>query len=56
MRQHLEGKKTTGLPEEWYEYRLARMFGWTPAQIADAPAHWSDWALAFAEIDRPPRG
>jgi hypothetical protein len=43
-------------PPEWDEYRLARLFGWTPQQIADAPGHWCDWALAFSQLEGWSRG
>lgn len=53
MRQLLEGKKVAGeVPEEFYEYRLARLFGWTKEEIDAAPAHWCDWALEISELER----
>jgi hypothetical protein len=51
VRQLLEGKKVLDVPDEFFEYRLARLFGWTKAQIDETPAHWSDWALAIADTE-----
>lgn len=32
----------------WMEYRLARLFGWTPDQMDSVPGEWVDWALQLA--------
>lgn len=59
MRGLLEGGKRNPAappPPEWDEYQLARLFGWTPEQIAAAPAHWCDWALEFAGLEKQRRG
>jgi hypothetical protein len=51
VRQKLEGVQgVKGLPDEYWEYRLARHFGWTKQQIDDTPAHWTDWVLNIAEM------
>ena len=51
MRQKLEGVQgVKGLPDEWFEYRLAKHFGWTKQEIDDAPAHWIDWMLMISEM------
>lgn len=42
------------LPPQYREFRLARLFGWTPEQIENAPAVWCDWALQFAAIEDQP--
>ena len=52
MRQLLEGKKVIGdVPDEFFEYRVARLFGWTKQEVDEAPAHWCDWALAIADME-----
>lgn len=56
MSQKLEGKQVAGLPEEYFEYRLARTFGWTKMEIDDMPAHWLDWMFAIGELERGGRG
>jgi hypothetical protein len=37
------------------EYRLARLFGWTPDEIEAAPGHWCDWALELARTEQEVR-
>lgn len=51
MRQKLEGKKVAMLPEEYFEYRLVRRFGWSKREIDEAPAHWLDWMMAIADTE-----
>jgi hypothetical protein len=34
----------------WKEYRVARLFGWTPAEIDAAPSDWIDWALEIEKM------
>lgn len=51
MRQKLEGVQgVTGLPEEYFEFKLARRFGWSKREIDEAPAHWLDWMMAISDI------
>lgn len=38
------------------DYQLARIFGWTPDQIAEAPAVMCDWFLALAKAERQVTG
>lgn len=33
----------------WREYKIAKLFGWTPEQQESLPGGWIDWAL---QIDR----
>lgn len=56
MRQKLEGKKVKGLPEEYFEYRLAGRFGWTKQEIDDMPGHWLDWMYAIGEAEKDVAG
>jgi hypothetical protein len=44
------------LPPVVAEYQLAKLFGWTPAQIAEAPAVTCDWFLALAKAERDAGG
>jgi hypothetical protein len=34
---------------EWFYYRFADLFGWTPAQVDELPAGQADWLLAIAD-------
>jgi hypothetical protein len=52
----LEGNKKVPVPEEYWEYRLVRTFGWSKAQIDEAPAHWLDWMMAIADTEAAVRG
>lgn len=54
MRLALEGNLNPEAPPPpiFREYKLARLFGWTPDQIEAAPGHWCDWALAISDIER----
>lgn len=40
----------------WREYRLARLFGWTPDQIDQVPGDWCDWALRISDMEGGGRG
>jgi hypothetical protein len=34
---------------EWFYYRFADKFGWTPGQVDELPAGQADWLLAIAD-------
>lgn len=36
----------------WKEYRVARLFGWTPDEIDGVSGQWLDWALKIERLDR----
>jgi len=35
--------------EEWFYFKFADRFGWTPEQVDNLPAGRSDWLLAIAD-------
>jgi len=35
--------------EEWFYFRFADKFGWTPDQVDDLPAIRAEWLIAIAD-------
>lgn len=44
------------LPDEWRDYKLCRVLNCNPLELDQIPAVFSDYALAFDELERGGHG
>lgn len=56
IEQLQKGFAISWLPEQWRDYRLLRLTGRLPAELADTPAWDLDWLLAIDDIVRGDSG